>query len=255
MILNCPACETSYEVPDTAIGPEGRHVACARCNHRWRATFAHTTPQADEPVLDDEEDISPPSQLVDEIDTFDPPIEFQDLETAARHNDFEDSGLSSHRVIVKRKKQKSLVSGHAVFVGLAIGLLGAGIWLREPIVRAVPQTAALFELVGLEVNLVGLDFQDLAWEREVENGTPVLIISGRIVNVSDVGAYVPAVKLSLLTGEKDELFSWVTEPEARTLEAGTAVDFAARLASPPDEATNVMVRFTPRQRVTIGMNQ
>lgn len=255
MILNCPACETSYEVPDTVIGPEGRYVACARCNHRWQATFARAVPVEEPPLLDEDEDIDPPPQLVDEIDTFDPPIEFQDLETAAQHHDFDDAGLGKHRVIVKRKTQKSLISGHAVVVGLAIGLLGAGIWLREPVVRAVPQTAALFELIGLDVNLVGLDFQELAWERKIENGTPVLIISGRIVNVSDAGAYVPAVRLSLLTGDKDELFSWVTEPETRTLEAGTAVDFAARLASPPDEATNVMVRFTPRERVKVGMNQ
>jgi predicted Zn finger-like uncharacterized protein len=43
MQIVCPACETAYDVPGTALRP-GRALRCARCRHQW-------VPVPDEPEM------------------------------------------------------------------------------------------------------------------------------------------------------------------------------------------------------------
>ncbi len=55
MILECPNCETCYEIPED-LPPEGRKVRCASCQHVWNATNKNQ-PKADIPadIFDDGE--------------------------------------------------------------------------------------------------------------------------------------------------------------------------------------------------------
>jgi predicted Zn finger-like uncharacterized protein len=37
MLIACPNCQTSYQLADVAISPNGRSVRCSRCQNQWRA--------------------------------------------------------------------------------------------------------------------------------------------------------------------------------------------------------------------------
>jgi predicted Zn finger-like uncharacterized protein len=54
MILECPNCETSYEIP-VELPPEGRKVRCAGCQHIWTAIPDTPEPDISLPNFEDEE--------------------------------------------------------------------------------------------------------------------------------------------------------------------------------------------------------
>lgn len=47
MIVTCPNCEARYAVDPLAIGPSGRLVQCARCDHRWLQKVEGPKPEPD----------------------------------------------------------------------------------------------------------------------------------------------------------------------------------------------------------------
>ncbi|MFO0389806.1 MAG: MJ0042-type zinc finger domain-containing protein [Alphaproteobacteria bacterium] len=62
MILQCPACNTRYLVPDTSIGATGRTVRCAKCKHTWQVAGVAQPP------------MSAVSEMVEEINVKPRPI-------------------------------------------------------------------------------------------------------------------------------------------------------------------------------------
>jgi hypothetical protein len=137
-------------------------------------------------------------------------------------------------------------------VGLGLVLLVAAVMFREPIVRTVPETARLYGLIGMSVNLRGLEFSNIGTSTDFENGVPVLMVSGTISNVSSNPVTLPVVRLALRTTRGQEVYAWSYEPSVKRLAAGEEVDFTTRVASPPDGASDIQLRFIGIDRVASG---
>lgn len=135
-----------------------------------------------------------------------------------------------------------LVATTIVLAALVVGALGS----RASIVRALPDLAGFYAAIGMPVNLRGLEFRNVRTTKEVHDGTPVLIIEGEIANVTRGTADVPRLRFAVSGGDDKELYTWTSLLPRPTLTSGESVTFRSRLASPPAEGNEVIVRFLNR---------
>ena len=120
---------------------------------------------------------------------------------------------------------------------------------RKDVVRILPQTASLYALMGLPVNLRGLIFDSVVTSTEEHEGVPILVVEGVIVNQTGNIVDVPRLKLAVRNGVRQEIYSWTAVPPRASLAPGEAVAFRTRLASPPPDSHDVIVRFVNRRDI------
>jgi predicted Zn finger-like uncharacterized protein len=134
-----------------------------------------------------------------------------------------------------------------------VALNAALIGWRAEVVRFLPQTASLYAAIGLPVNLRGLAFANVASATETHDGVPVLVVEGAIVNAKDRAAEVPRLRFSVRNQQGQEIYAWTALPGRSVLAPGETLPFRSRLASPPPEAHDVLVRFFNRRDRVAGI--
>ncbi len=80
---------------------------------------------------------------------------------------------------------------------LAIGLVMAGLVLRNEVVRIWPQSALGYRMFGFEVNRFGLEFENVVHSRTFKDTLPVVTVSGQAVNVSRAAVPGAGVRIDL----------------------------------------------------------
>jgi hypothetical protein len=109
-------------------------------------------------------------------------------------------------------------------------------------VRQFPDMASLYAIFGVDVNLYGLQFEDLRTVRRPEDGVAVLIVEGTVRNISENTRDIPRLHF-ILSGRNREVYAWQDDASLIPLNAGETVRFRTVLASPPDVADELHVRF------------
>jgi predicted Zn finger-like uncharacterized protein len=132
---------------------------------------------------------------------------------------------------------------------LDVGLIG---W-RANVVRVAPQTASLYAAIGLGVNLRGLVLNDVTTETLSKDGVRVLLVQGRIVSTAAHTVEVPRLRFAVRNGGGNEIYSWTALPNRSLLVPGDTLAFESRLASPPPETHDVLVRFFNRRDLGVGI--
>jgi len=143
-----------------------------------------------------------------------------------------------------RSGQHSLI--FAAIVATVIGAM-ALIGLREKIVRVAPRAAAPYAALGLPVNIDGLAFADVRSRVEMEGTRKALVVEGEIVNLRRDANSLPPLALSVRGADGQDKYAWTARAPKARLEGGEKVAFRARLAAPPEDGAEVLVRFAQNE--------
>lgn len=130
-----------------------------------------------------------------------------------------------------------------VIIVIGVAILATFLLGREHVVRTVPDSATVYEHLGMPVNLRGIDFRDVRGANEVVDGVVVLVVEGRLVNISNRVVPLPRLRLAVRDRTGKEIYTWNAAPPKAQLEPGEATPFRSRLASPPPDGASVEVRF------------
>jgi hypothetical protein len=129
-------------------------------------------------------------------------------------------------------------------LGLVVLLIGwATVSFRGDVIAFWPQSASLYKAVGLSLKAKGIQFVGVTDRVETQDGSHVLIVSGRLVNNSNRELPVPPIRIALTDLERHELYNWPVVSNVPTLKPGETAPFQARLANPPGAMHDVEVTF------------
>jgi len=279
MLIVCPKCDTSYRVDRSAFGPDGRRVRCTRCMTTWQASADGAQPIATamaptEPAVETTEAVpgaadgstlapAPPAVapvVIAQAPSLVPAIDADAGKPDAAAPIIEPHGEDIETIAARRARRRPNTRKigpvrwrvprlSTVVVGLA-ACLAALIVGRTAVVQTFPQTASLFAAMHLPVNLRGLDFTDVKSSEEFDQGIPVLVVDGKIVNLTNRIMDVPRLRIAVRNAAGHEVYAWTTLAQSPILGPRDSLPFRTRLASPPGDAKDVVVRFfTKRDRM------
>lgn len=228
MILSCPSCSTRYFADGASLGEKGRSVRCAACGHTW---YARTGAEAGAATGAADADADP-------LGDIDAPVA---PKPAAKR-----PHQAAREKAAQRRDRRAIAAGGAVWAGavaLVAVVIGLAYAFRVDVVRAWPQAANAYALLGVEAKASGLVFENIAAARAFEDGETVLRVSATVRNLTGRARPLPDVRVSLTDMAGVEVYGWDVELEPDALQGDASYQFETRVAHPPAAAENLEMRF------------
>jgi hypothetical protein len=147
----------------------------------------------------------------------------------------------------RRRKSAWRPLGWCIGLAASWGLLVGG---RAQIVSVLPATAPVYAALGLKVNLRHMDVFGVSAKLVEEDGRKILLVEGQIKNLGAAARTPPRMRLAVEDSHGREIYFWTAAPPKSRLNPGENAYFRARLAAPPEDGTDVRVRFAPEASAT-----
>jgi predicted Zn finger-like uncharacterized protein len=194
-----------------------------------------------------------PEKAAPRAEADDRPAQKSKTSAAARSADIEP--LPARPPRVRKPKRHPWHARGLTAAIVVLALIDVSVILaRADIVRVLPQTASLFEAIGLGVNLRDLTFKDITTKQEKHDGATILVVEGTIVATGRKTIDVPRLRFAISAANGHEIYAWTALPERTKLAPGEALPFRTRLASPPEQGQTIKIRFFNRRDIGTGLS-
>lgn len=241
MLISCPSCHARYNVPDNRLVAEGLAVACASCGHNWieRPTIEARAIE----VYDVTPQAAPMRTLPAVIEPGpDADLEVRRLMEASRH--------AQEAFKEKRRKKLKALRNWAILGCFTLSPIAAAAAFPVQVVQLVPITIKAYEKIGYEVNVYGLEIHKVEEQHAIVDGTRILTVKGEISNIAGSDRKIPWLRFGLTDQGAKEVYSWTLDTGARPLHPGETTNFVTRVASPPESAKNLQIRFAHAEEIS-----
>lgn len=151
--------------------------------------------------------------------------------------------LQSEEVAARVPKIVMIIGGLSLGVAVVLGLM---VVLRDGIVEYAPGAANIYRSMGLAVTPRGLEFDQLSYRWQSDNGQNVLEVRGDVINITRSPLLVPTVVFALRDDKGAVLFHWAADVRKEPLQAGERAGFVTRIPSPPEAVRSVQLHFAKK---------
>ncbi len=257
MILTCPSCSASYNVPNDSIGVEGRNVRCKKCKHEW---FQEGERKALEDLINlvESTEINMDVLAFDDGKKKDIPKKAIPKQTktkvklsarlAASLDKIVPTPLKNYVFSGSKRSFLSHFAGFMVAMAVFSCLLLALVAGRWTITGIFPSLSSVYIAVGFPLN----EYAHLNPENAliidrvaVQNEGEKHQITGSLINLTSQIIKVPSFKMSYLDEKGNILHETVQSLPIRTIQKELSYSFSLPIpeAVPPNYSS-VKISFT-----------
>jgi hypothetical protein len=199
-------------------------IRCAACGHGWleaRAVEVTDVPHRNAPAVIDH--------------GFEPDQEIRRLVEASKE--------AQDKFAANRQARRRRAVGWSAFAVVAISPLIMAAAFPADVVRLAPATISAYRALGQDVNVYGLELRRIEMQHMTVDGTEVLAVKGEIANITGGERKIPSLRFGLSDNSGNEVYHWSLDSGTRPLRAGEITSFVTRVASPPETAKDIEIRF------------